>query len=45
MTALKHMTDEDFKAMGIPMVCFNLVVDLCSSSIFSILFSNILKLL
>lgn len=22
MTALLHMTDEDLKAMGIPMVCF-----------------------
>ncbi|KAI5422906.1 hypothetical protein KIW84_046073 [Lathyrus oleraceus] len=27
MAALKHMNDEDLKAMGIPMVCINLVLD------------------
>jgi len=29
MTALNHMTDEDLKAMGIPMVCVDLVLEFC----------------
>lgn len=30
MTALNHMTDEDLKAMGIPMVCIELVLEFCT---------------
>jgi len=30
MTALNHMTDEDLKAMGIPMVRIELLLEFCT---------------
>lgn len=36
MTALNHMTDEDLKAMGMPMVCVELVLEFLYFSCFSV---------